>query len=213
MENKNAGFIVRLFALLTDSLLEILIFVIGLYFFVSVLSVNNFVTSSLNLISYIIGFFLLFGIVKLVYSIYFISHFGGTIGKLIFNLKIVDNNTDKLISSKKAFYRLFIGYIFSAQFIGWGFLRVIKKSDKLAWHDELFNTKVVSKGSKLSGIVIFIGLLLVIGFLSYKIFIQLENSSYTQYVTKIIQPLTPRKIIDQKIRDDINKKNDTIGTY
>ena len=165
---------------LSDNLLRWFNFILG-YFSV---------TSSLNLICYVIGFLLVFGLIRLGYSIYFISHFGGTLGKLIFNLKIVDNNTNELISNKRAFYRLFIGYAFSFQFVAWGFLRIIKNSNKLTWHDELFDTKVVSKGSAFSGVITFVGLLILTSFFSFKIYTTVENSKYFYYVIELFQSAT-----------------------
>ena len=213
MQNNNAGFTVRLFATLTDSIIEVLLFVLGLYLFVSLLSVENFVTSTLNLVIYILTFLLFFGILRLFYSIYFITHFGGSLGKLIFNLKIVDNKTEELLSNKRAFYRVFIGYAFSAQFLGWGFLRVIKNPNKFAWHDELFNTKVVSKGSVFSGVMIFVGVMILTGFLAYRIFTIFQFSEYYKYAMELFQPVTTQEEIMQKIGDDIDSGNDTIGEY
>jgi uncharacterized RDD family membrane protein YckC len=209
MQNNNAGFTVRLFATLTDSFIEVLLFVLGLYLFVSLLSVENFVISTLNLVT----FLLFFGILRLFYSIYFITHFGGSLGKLIFNLKIVDNQTEELLSNKRAFYRVFIGYAFSAQFIFWGFLRIIKNPSKFAWHDELFNTKVVSKGSVFSGVMTFFGVILLTGFLAYKIFTTFQFSEYYKYAMELFQPVTTQEEIMQKIGDDIDSGNDTIGEY
>jgi len=210
MKSNNAGFGIRLFSTLIDSLIEITLFVLGLYSFVLMLSIDNFVASTLNFVLYIILFIFSFGILRLVYSIYFISIFGGTLGKLIFNLKIVDQQTEQLISKKRAFYRLLIGYAFSVQFIGLGFFRIIKNSNKLGWHDELFNTKVIVKGSPYSGVVMFVSLLLLVMFLMSRIVTSLENSKYLDYVTGIIQSTKTIKETTQEIEGDINSKNDTI---
>ncbi len=186
MQSNNAGFLVRLFATLTDSLIELFIFVLGLYGFILMLNVENFVTSTLNLLLYFLLFILLTGVIRLYYTLYFISNFGGTIGKLLFNLNIVDSITGEYISMKRAFYRSFIGYAFSMQFFGWGFLRILKSANnKLAWHDELFNTKVISKGTSISGFMVFIGLLMLVGFVTFKTYTTFENSEYFKFLLQL----------------------------
>ena len=182
MQHKNAGFLVRLLAILTDFLIELSIFFLGLYAFVLMLSVENFVASTLNLLLYFILFVLLFSLIRIYYSVYFVSNFGGTIGKLVFNLNVVDSSTSDFVSLKRAFYRLLVGYTFSGQFFGWGFLRIIKNQNNLAWHDELFNTKVVSKGTAISGFMVFVGLVMLVGFIIFKTYTTFETSEYFQFL-------------------------------
>ena len=129
--------------------------------------------------------FLLFifigGVIQIFYHVYFVTNYGGAIGKLLFGLKIVDANTNELIDKKRALYRYIAGYPFSGVFFGLGFFRIIKHENNLAWHDELFNTKVVGSNKDAMGYLSLFMLLIVFIALVYLI-----ASTFSQNVLPFI---------------------------
>ncbi len=68
--------------------------------------------------------------------------YAATPGKLLFNCKIVDADTNKPITIKQAFIR-YIGYFLSILVIGLGFLAITWDKRKQGWHDKIANTVVV----------------------------------------------------------------------
>ncbi len=160
----NAGFFTRLLA----TFLNILI-----YF--SLLSVPLFIaviTESTNLLQVGIltaSLYMFSCVFYTTYLIYFVSHFGGDLGKLLFGLKILNSRDDSLLDFKTALYRQFPGYIFSVGFFGLGYLRVLKNPNKLAWHDELFGTRVVKSGSLIPGIIATVVLGAYLTFFAYSL--------------------------------------------
>lgn len=147
-QNKvNAGFFIRLLATFLNVLL---------YF--SLLSIPMFiaiVTESTNMLTVGIltaSLYMFSCVFYTAYIIYFVSRFGGDLGKLLYGLKILNSQNDSLLDLKTALYRQFPGYIFSGGFFGLGYLRVLKNPDNLAWHDELFGTRVVKNGSFMPGL-------------------------------------------------------------
>ena len=109
-----------------------------------------------GVITYFISMFLVSGIIFTLYKVFFVSKFGGTLGKLLFGLRIVDQSTNEFLNLKRAFFRQVLGYAFSGVLVGLGFFRIIKNPDNLGWHDELFDTKVIRRGGVLGGVLAFI---------------------------------------------------------
>jgi len=153
----NAGFLKRIGAMLLDCSIYFVIITIPLCFIMLGFSSEMPVLTTLNAVAYVFVVFFLGGVLHLVYAVYFISNLGGTLGKLAFGLRIVDQKTGKYIDKKTAFYRAFAGYTFSSQLFGLGYLQILRNTKNLAWHDELFNTKVVTKASPILGV----GLLII----------------------------------------------------
>ena len=175
MQVKNAGFFVRAAALLQDSLINALILMLPFVFFSNRMLKSDSIDSLANMITFcLIAIFLLTPLQALYYS-YFTAKFGGTIGKLIFGLKVLDRDSVGHIEMKRAFLRYIIGYAFSAKFFFLGFIRVFKNKEKLTWHDELFNTKVVSEGKAVVGIILMLLTIGLIGFVLYTNFFEIIN--------------------------------------
>ncbi len=191
MQQNNAGFLRRFIAYYIDLLIYLVLFTVPFYLMLkeAVNKVNTFVPKPyvgqdttdilelvanfapfINIFVFACVFFLLGAIAWLFYQVYFVSHFGGTIGKLVCGLRIKDSRTDANLDSKTAFYRSYPGYMFSSAFFGLGYLRIIKNDQNLAWHDELFNTKVVKEGSILPGVISFVLLAVILGSLIGVIF-------------------------------------------
>jgi len=111
---------------------------------------------------YYVSVFLLSAPLGALYSTIFISKFGGTLGKLLFGLRVENRDSNELIGKRRAFYRSTLGYIFSGQIFGLGFWRIIKNEENLAWHDELFFTKVVKHRRGLLGYIALAAMLVLI---------------------------------------------------
>ncbi len=76
------------------------------------------------------------------HSLLFTHYFGGTVGKLLTGLRVVDNLNQRL-NFKRVFFRQTIGYQFSGLVFGLGFLSILKDENKLAWHDKASGSKVI----------------------------------------------------------------------
>lgn len=186
MDNKkNAGFIIRFLANKTDSLFLTALLSLPVFMtFLRIPSLDNLLNSSgLNLAVYFFCALMLSSILYTIYTVYLTTSMGGGLGKLLFGLNIVDRDTNSFIDTKTAVYRLFAGYSFSGAFLGIGFLRIFKNPENLAWHDELFNTKVVIKGSWLPGALAFIFLSGYFTYFTYLAYTLFSDFFFTSGVT------------------------------
>lgn len=151
---KNAGFAIRFLALAEEGILT------GITFFGLLLLVLQLFSSpaekTIAAITAIITFVLISPVICALYHTFMVSKFGGTLGKLFFKLKVVKTRTGENISAKEAFYRFVIGYKFSTQLFGLGFIQITRNKDRKAWHDELFGTSVISTKDSRLGYLIFI---------------------------------------------------------
>jgi uncharacterized RDD family membrane protein YckC len=162
-EFKNAGFWHRYFSTVLDyAMLSVFIFFpIFLY---------SFIFNSTDEISDLNGMYLallvsficiVFSLPLLIaYNTYFTYKYAGTLGKLITGLRVVDFGSLANIDKKRAFHRSLFGYSFSAVFFGYGYLNVFKSIDRQAFHDILFETRVISKGLNLGRI--FLGIIIIL---------------------------------------------------
>lgn len=148
-QNKNTGgFFVRFLATLLNMLIYLSL--LSLPLFVSIISGN---TNIVRVAVFTASLYMLSCVFYTTYIVYFVSHFGGDLGKLLCGLKIVDASTGLHLDLKTALYRQFPGYLFSGGFFGLGYLRVLRNKDNLAWHDELFGTRVARTGSWIPGLM------------------------------------------------------------
>lgn len=172
MEHNNAGFFRRLIAQLIDLKIILLVALVPMYFFSTNLATNfriDPISPLVNITTYILLLIFLGSIINIFYTIYFTSKFGGTIGKLLCGLKIVDNDNDNLLDNKTAFYRIFAGYTFSASFFWVGYFKIITSPENRGWHDRLFNTKVIKTSSFIPGILSYVFLFVITLVLLYMI--------------------------------------------
>ena len=151
---KTAGFFRRYFAQVLDTFINMSVSIVP--FFVLVFSaVATYIKSpmELNPLSLVLPIVLLFlmPIVIFFYSWYFTHKFGGTVGKLLFGLRIVDEN-GVYIDKATAFWRITVGYTISSGFLGLGYLWAFRKKEDLTWHDRFFGTKVLTVGKPIWGI-------------------------------------------------------------
>lgn len=166
---KKAGFAIRFLATIEELLLTGIFYFGLLYFFTLGSNQNNFAQKTVLVGTAILMFLFLTPPICAFYYVILTNKFGGTVGKLIFQLRVVEENSTKFIDKKTAFYRTVLGYIFSGKFFGLGFYQTIRHKDKRAWHDELFETRVISIKDSWMGYAVFalsLALLGVLGFLT-----------------------------------------------
>lgn len=165
----NAGFLIRGSAYLLDISILVITFLTIIYF----LSKNT--SDSLLFVVYAIFLFPFAIVFRTINKVYLLSKIGGSLGKRLFGLKTLRNNM--YLSLKGAFLRTEIGYNFSYNFLGLGFLRTLKNPENLTWHDELFETKVIKEGFALPGIFILIITLGLNSYLGYEIYKNVSQMS------------------------------------
>lgn len=71
------------------------------------------------------------------------SLFGGSLGKLLTGIKVINQKEQKL-SFSRALFRHFIGYKVSAMVFGLGFIWAVPDKNNQTWHDKISNTFVAS---------------------------------------------------------------------
>lgn len=117
--------------------------------------------------------FFLFALIVLnpLYFVFATSRWGGTLGKLITGIEVVDER-GRRISFTRAFYRNYVGYAVSSIFFYLGFIWVAIDKERRGWHDMIANTFVVVKkpGGILVGLILLFLLIcanVLIGFQIY----------------------------------------------
>jgi uncharacterized RDD family membrane protein YckC len=81
-------------------------------------------------------------LISLSYYTYFYQSTGSTLGKKVFQLKVVDATTGNLLTFKQVFLREFVGKILSSLTFMIGYIMAGLRSDKRALHDLVADTRV-----------------------------------------------------------------------
>lgn len=151
-----ANFKLRLLAKLNDDVLFILPHSLFWWF---ILLSNNLPQAAYRTALYLI--FILGPGILLWYLnfVYLTIRNGGSLGKLLTGLRVMDDH-DQPLSLRKSLFRHTVGYSLSSLLFGLGYLSVIKDENKLAWHDKATPSKVlVVKNSWLMALVVLIFLI------------------------------------------------------
>jgi uncharacterized RDD family membrane protein YckC len=164
---KYAGLMVRLFALLIELVTITIVYFIFLYLVLSGLSADSMAVKSVDTVLLTLVFAFISAPLVTLLNASLISKYGGGFGKLVFGLKIRDEPSMNNISFVKAFYRSVFGYTFSSKLFGLGFLKITRDDKKRGWHDDLFETVVVSEKRHTAGYVLFVISILVLAGLIY----------------------------------------------
>lgn len=171
MENKKAGFVIRLFANIVDSLLLSLPSL--LFLFGSGLGDKDLKDLIITSGWFIILFVIFYNIFSTLYSSYFTYKFGGTFGKLIAGIRVTDES-GKNLTFKQSLFRYFIGYPVSGLLFGLGFYWIVRDPNKQGWHDQLTGSYVVIKNP--TGLVRVIIVFIFLAVLnSYLVFTTVQN--------------------------------------
>lgn len=129
-----------------------------------------------------------FMLASILYTTEFIHRFGGTIGKLLLNLRVRDEES-KYVSRKVAFFREFIAKPISAFFFV-GYIAILFNKEHRGWHDDLSGTYVTKKGNRtIIGLLILL-FLLILHVLLYKNLFSIwnGNASLQQNVHELFTP-------------------------
>lgn len=122
----------------------------------------------------------------LIINTWLTANLGGSLGKLISGLEVVDSS-GKHLSFKRAFFRNQIGYLVSGIFLWLGYVWIWIDPDHRGWHDQIAGSFV--KTSRSHGILTgLLGLLMIIiinGVLLGKVVSQfIDNSSVYQGIVE-----------------------------
>ncbi len=134
-----AGFFIRLLARLFDLSLWFTILVLIVFFLdLGHKGIRDLFISG----SFVIIFLFFIDFLDCLYLSLTTSFWGGSLGKLIAGLYVIDANGQKL-SLFKTFFRYLVGYKAAALLFGLGFFWIIKDRQKQGWHDQLTGSYVV----------------------------------------------------------------------
>jgi uncharacterized RDD family membrane protein YckC len=82
-------------------------------------------------------------LISLAYHAYYYQSTGSTLGKKIFQLKVVDNETGNLLTFKQVVLREVVGKILSSLTLMIGYIMAGVRHDKRALHDLIADSKVL----------------------------------------------------------------------
>ncbi len=156
---KIANPIHRLLAYLIDKTIYSALFLVLLHFVTFSETLPNLVARTVLAVAVFLSTSLFYQF----FSAFMISKFGGNFGKLLTGIKIVDLN-GKNLSFWRAFLRTTVGYMVSGvcMFIGYIWILIDKKEHK-AWHDMMFETKVIESKPQAFGLALGLVSLVVFG--------------------------------------------------
>lgn len=146
-KKKYAGFWVRFSATLVDLIimLALLLAKIILIPKLSLFSVNDKIHYDIfSLALLILALLFAFTGLQIIYTIILTINYGGTLGKLLFGLKVISLN-EKEITFKQALIREVIGKPVSFVSLCLGFFWIAFDRKKQGWHDKFAKTLVVHK--------------------------------------------------------------------
>lgn len=157
-----AGFWVRLFAQILDTLFWLLNFFVPLYILseFGVWSLKVFVPSFLWFVLYM---FFIGPLIKFFVHPWLVSEFGAGVGKILCGLEIVNYKNERL-KLKDALFREYIAKSASNAFFGLGYFWIFRSPQRQGWHDGFSGTFVVKKRSGLLTGFLFLGVMLVLIF-------------------------------------------------
>lgn len=194
---KYATYKSRLLATLIDSAINILFVSLLLYFALSQTNISSTITALLILLV------VLFNPVIMFSSVLFVHFLGGTPGKLLTGLRILNTN-GKRLSFKRILFRQTIGYSFSWIFFGTGFYSIIKDEKKQGWHDKTVGSVVTTKGNMF---VVALSVLILLYISAFYILFNSVKTFSKGPVIKEIQGLIKEEMAKEKARNS-SKKTD-----
>ncbi|OGY26800.1 MAG: hypothetical protein A2Z11_02145 [Candidatus Woykebacteria bacterium RBG_16_43_9] len=144
-----AGFWIRLVAALIDGFIlgiigSIIQIIFGGAIGASILTTQSSdPTTNAGLFAGLLGTAVLLNIaIQIAYFVGLTGAYGATLGKMVFGLRVLDSNGQK-ISFEKAALREIIGKWVSGLVFGLGYLWVAFDNKKQGWHDKIASTYVV----------------------------------------------------------------------
>ena len=126
----------RSYAFLVDDLIvSFLLFVAFYNSFANAKSMEEILVITNNLFLYIV-------FLKVVYHTFFVWQYGATMGKMLFNMKVVDQESFQKLSFSKSLTRAFVRFFSEALFY-LGFLWGVLNPTKQTWHDKACGSIVI----------------------------------------------------------------------
>ena len=125
-----------------SGLIDLTLFIIPSTYLVYRLSYSSNIESVLDGLWPIVILALIYNMTMVTINSFFISQFGGTVGKLLTGTRIVNPNGQNL-SFWRAFFRNQMGYMVSGAFLWLGFLWIFFDKEVRAWHDMIVDSYVV----------------------------------------------------------------------
>ncbi|HLD92162.1 MAG TPA: RDD family protein, partial [Patescibacteria group bacterium] len=125
-----------------SGLIDLTLFIIPSTYLVYRLSYSSNIENVLDRLWPIIILVLINNMIMVTINSFFISQFGGTVGKLLTGTRIVNPNGQNL-SFWRAFFRNQMGYMVSGAFLWLGFLWIFFDKEVRAWHDMIVDSYVV----------------------------------------------------------------------
>lgn len=153
----------RLLAYVIDVLIGIAFFELLLFMIASPVELNTLLNNLFY--SLILLIFFLAVLVPLITTL-LISQFGGTPGKLLTGINIIDERGSYL-GFQRAFFRNHIGYLVSKLFLWIGFIWILVDKQRRGWHDLITSSWVVVRNKS----AIFIGIAALLILLGFDIFL------------------------------------------
>lgn len=140
-EKHCANFFVRLLASILDTLILSSLVMVGFWFASQSPDFEGFISSLFIMAVFIFLPVMLFSGIG--YAALLTTYLGGTLGKLICGLKVIDETNNANLNYKKSLFRHLIGYAFSWTFFGLGFLNILKDPKRQGWHDKAIGSEVI----------------------------------------------------------------------
>ena len=142
----------------------------ALFFLISYILGKLIILSPLSLVYGLIVQLSICTLIFAIYEIILTSKYGGTIGKLLMKIKVVDLNGN-FISISDSIVRYFSKWL-SGLTLGIGYLMIIWTEKKQGLHDKIANTYVIDNpksnvGNKIKTIIMIVTLLLIFGIIVY----------------------------------------------
>lgn len=130
-------------------------------FLINYLSSSSEVSMLLSRLSFVLVFMIfVYPVLFALFISFFVSYFGGTLGKILTGSKIVSGKGEN-ISFWRAFFRNHIGYMISGVFLWFGFIWIFIDKEKQAWHDQIADTYVLATNKAISilGVIVLIAVI------------------------------------------------------
>ncbi len=183
-----AGFWIRWLAGILNSLFWALLFpIFGLYLLCVYGNIDVFFLVNNFLLYIAIAIIGLPYFIRLIVEPYLINKYGGTVGKLIFGLKIIRED-GRHLTVKNALFREHVAKIASAQLLGLGYLWIFRSPKKQAWHDMLAGTYVIKIRNRLGlGILAYLAcMVLAVGLSLASLKTAYSNKVLVDQILKIV---------------------------
>lgn len=139
-----AGFWIRFLAYVIDTMILSIVFY-GMAIPLGILTDISSPEPSTEALASMAFLYLFFIVIYLAYVIYFYTQKGGTLGKLAFNIRVVNQDTGAKLTWGQVILRETLGKFLSALILYIGFFMAGLRKDKKAFHDLMASSQCLRK--------------------------------------------------------------------